>query len=246
MSRKLIQNNIDNLTTLWTLASDMYTGLKVNSTYNIAEVKDSEWPNRIWNKNIFQEDDLSNLHNLLDEYKSQLIYIKWYEETDKIIDESQNLGLNLLFNQIGMSLAFDDYIICKVSAFTKLIAIHSDDSVNQWSTIFLQCFGYKIPFHVIKVLRYKVKYYLIYWGNTVIGCVSTYEKDNEIGIHSLGILKEFRKNGYAEEAMHLLLSDAKRAGLDYAHLQSSLLGLSIYTKIGFKAVFQIGNYKLIY
>lgn len=244
MSVELILNNINNLTALWRLASNMYNGLKINSNYNIAKVRDSEWPNRIWNTNIFEEDDLSELHELLKETNSQLIYTKWYEKIDKIIDESQNLGLSLLFSQIGMSLSLEDYISCKASEFTKLIEIDSDDSVNQWALVFFKCFGYNIPSQVIKFLKSKVKYYLIYKGNTIIGCVSIFQKDNEIGIHSLGILKEYRKNGYAEEVMHLLLSEAKNVGIAYAHLQSSLLGLSIYIKIGFKVLFQMGNYRL--
>ncbi len=245
MSVKLIQNNINNLTALWRLASNMYNGLKINSNYNIAEVRDSDWPNRIWNTNIFEEEDVRKLHELLKEKNSQLIYTKWYEKTDKIIDESQDLGLSLLFNQIGMSLSLEDYTSCKASEFTKLIEIDSEDSVKQWALVFFKCFGYEIPSQLIQFLKSKVKYFLIYKGSTIIGCVSIFEKDNDIGIHSLGILKEYRKNGYAEEVMHLLLSDAKRVGIDYAHLQSSLLGLSIYNKIGFKVLFQMGNYELI-
>ena len=54
----------------------------------------------------------------------------------------------------------------------------------------------------------------------------------------------YRKQGFTEVVMHQLLQNKKNNKLENAPLQSSMLGLDIYKKIGFEEIFKMGNYKI--
>lgn len=243
MLPNVIDNNIDNLTTLWILASKEFNGFRVDSSFNIAAVPDSDWPNRVWNTNYSNKTNQDDVLDIMRSNPTKLIFAKWYLATDGLVDESQELGMQLASTQVGMSLLLRDYAIYECSTDIVLSEVESDASIVQWSSVFQQCFGYSIPSFVIKALVNKVKYSLIVHHDIVVGCVSTFVKGNDIGIHSLGILKDFRRKGYADEVMNLLLADAKKAELNYAHLQSSAMGQSIYLKLGFKKIFQLASYR---
>lgn len=242
MIQRIINDNLDNLISLWVLASKHFNTYHSISGFNIAEVKDSQWPNRIWPAERGRMVDFMTLQTIINGSSSALTFTNWEDQTNKFSPNNLALGMRLISTQIGMSLSLSAYSHVPPDLSVVLTVVEDESSIQRWSTIFHQCFGYIISSAVIKALKNNVQYYLISNQNITIGCVSTFVKDNQIGIHSLGILKEFRKKGFAEKVMYKLLDQSLNSGISYAHLQSSPMGRSIYTKLGFKELFQMSNY----
>ena len=62
------------------------------------------------------------------------------------------------------------------------------------------------------------------------------------GIHGVGVIPSYRRKGFAEEIMKVLLNDALEYGADYSTLQASNMGKGIYERLGYSEDFLISNY----
>ena len=235
--------NIENLTTLWLLASKPFGKYERSGNYNIVELDFSEWPNRVWNNTPNEKTIPHDIKDVLNQYNTNLTYSKWNDLNSDEGIEAKDLGLILKSIQIGMSLNLNNYIEQPLSHHLILKQVDNMEKASLWSEIFNQCFGYIISAKIVEALKDTVYFYLVYSGKHPVGCVATFIHDHQIGIHSLGVLAEFRKKGIAEQVMHILLQQAKNSGLVNAHLQSSMLGLGIYKKLKFVEIFKMYNYK---
>ncbi|WP_437919920.1 GNAT family N-acetyltransferase [Sphingobacterium sp. LRF_L2] len=240
----MTQKNIDNISSLWLTVANMCGGYKQTSDFHVLGIDYSEWPNRIWTTEQLQPDSLTYVKKIMQQSPVELTLSTWNQLTYEAENEADSLGLVLKSTQIGMSMPLSDYQTIPVGNIHLDPVDHIEKSIL-WSTVFKQCFGYLIPSVVIEKIKTRVSFFLLKNDRLqTVGCVATFTKDNQIGIHSLGILDQFRKQGFAERTMHYLLRDAKQKGLLSAHLQSSMLGLGIYKKIGFNELFKMCNYKL--
>jgi ribosomal protein S18 acetylase RimI-like enzyme len=238
------QQNIDNLTSLWLLASKPFDAYKKIGSFNVVEINFSEWPNKIWQDNRDKNLSAENAKNILQHNPTKLVFSKWNPLQSDEHKEAKNLGLILKSIQIGMSLNLQDYNVQSLNSSVFLEKVHNKGKAVLWSEVFHKCFGYSISFNIIEAMKEDVAFYLINNNMNTVGCVATFTKDNQTGIHSLGILDEFRKQGFAEIVMHFLLQESKNNGIANAHLQSSMLGLNIYRRIGFQELFKMCNYRI--
>ncbi|WP_262250363.1 GNAT family N-acetyltransferase [Parapedobacter soli] len=238
------QQNIDNLTSLWLLASEPFGAYRKSGSYNIVELDFSEWPNRVWQSEENAKTAIENVKEILQQCSTNHTFTKWNVLQDDEHKEAENLGLSLKSIQIGMSLNLQNYNIQSSNHHLFLVQVNNTEKAVLWSAVFQQCFGYSISSKIIEAIKDDVAFYLINDNQDTVGCVATFIKDNQIGIHSLGVLNKYRKQGIAETVMHILLHEAKNNGLVNAHLQSSMLGLGIYKKIGFEEIFKMCNYKI--
>jgi ribosomal protein S18 acetylase RimI-like enzyme len=238
------RQNIYNLTSLWVLASEPFEAYKKTGSFNIVELDFSEWPNRVWQDEENGKLVTESIKGILQQCSTNPTFTKWtvlqYDEHK----EAERLGLSLKSIQIGMSLNLQGYNIQPSNPSLSLDQVSNTDEAFLWSDVFRQCFGYSISPKIIETINDDVTFYLINDNQNTVGCVAIFIKDNQIGIHSLGVLDRYRQQGFAETAMHILLQEAKNNGLINAHLQSSLLGLGIYKKIGFEEIFKMCNYKI--
>lgn len=235
------QHNIDNLTSLWLLASGPFKAYRRIKQFNVIELDFSEWPNRVW---PVEKNETGNVKEILQHCKTNPTFTKWISLKDDEHMEAQNMGLTLKSIQIGMSLNLQNYHRQRFDNNLFLDKVDNEEKGILWSDVFQKCFNYHISHKIVDKIKAKVAFYLITNESNVIGCVATFTKDNQIGIHSLGILDIYRKQGFAEAVMDQLLQNAKENKLENAHLQSSMLGLSIYKKIGFEQLFKMCNYKI--
>ncbi|MDH6310551.1 ribosomal protein S18 acetylase RimI-like enzyme [Dysgonomonas sp. PFB1-18] len=143
-----------------------------------------------------------------------------------------------------MSLCLKDYKVIPVSNSIDIVPVENLADATLWSNLFQQSFGYLISDRVIDVIKDQVSFCNLKYEDQFIGTMVTYKLDNSIGIHSMGNTEPFRKRGFAEMAMQVVLSDAIEEGLDYAHLQASPMGLSVYKKLGFEEIFKMYNYRI--
>ncbi len=238
------QQNIDNLTSLWLLASEPFGAYRKTDRFNIIELDFSEWPNRVWqykNDNGFEAE---NIKAILQQCPTKLTFTTWGALQHDEHQEATDLGLSLKSIQIGMSLDLQRYHVQQFNKRVFLDKVNNTEEIALWCAVFRQCFGYSISPKILAEIKDDVAFYLINDGLNTVGCAATFSKDNQIGIHSLGVLDSYRKQGFAQMVMHILLQDAKNNGLANAHLQSSMMGLSIYKKMGFEEIFKMYNYNL--
>lgn len=64
------------------------------------------------------------------------------------------------------------------------------------------------------------------------------------GIHQVGTLPEYLRNGYARALLNRCLQDAKKAGMDQISLQASPAGKLVYDSLGFETVSNIPSFIL--
>lgn len=236
------QANIDNLVSLWLTAAQAFSGYNRSGNLHIISIANSEWPNRIW----CNPDDAihaEEVQKLMQEHNGKLTFSHWIPVDRDEYLESEKLGLQLKSLQIGMSLSLSDYQEEQIAPTVSLNPVNTLEEAQRWSEVFKNCFNYLIPEKVISAIRDKANFYLITKNADTVGCVATYIKDGQIGIHCLGTLGTYRKQGIGENVMHQVLADAKNKNITTAHLQSSMMGLGIYTKLGFKQLFKMCNCK---
>ncbi len=237
------QENIDNLTSLWQVASGPFGAYRKSGAFHIVELAFSEWPNRIWldedGGNLSAED----LRNTLRQCSAKLTFTKFNALVCDEDQEANDLGLVLKSVQTGMSLNLQNYKAQPSNSSLILDKVNNKEKAAVWSDVFHPCFNYFISPRIVEAIKDEVAYYLLRDKLNTVGCAATFIKDNQICIHSLGVLDSYRKHGYAEAAMHIILQDARNKGLINAHLQASALGFGIYRKLGFAELFKVCNYK---
>ena len=241
---RMKEQNIDNLTSLWRLASGPFGAYRKSGSFNIVELAFSEWPNRIWLDGDDGNFSAKAIKNTLRQCPAKLTFTKFNAIACDEHQEANDLGLILKSVQTGMSLNLQNYKAQPLNSSLILDKVNNEEKAAVWSDVFRPCFNYFISPRIVEAIKDEVAYYLLRDKLNTVGCAATFIKDNQIGIHSLGVLDSYRKKGFAEAAMHIILQEAKNNGLVNAHLQASMFGFGIYKRIGFVELFKMCNYRI--
>lgn len=236
------EENIKNLTSLWALVGNAFNVNQLVDGFQIVNISFSEWPNRIWDFRHTLYNRKEILKEIIRKMNPNMIFSEWKELNEK--DQTSVYDLRLKSLQVGMSLHLEEYDALQTKSKICLVRIENTTDAKLWSYLFQQSFGYFISEMIIDKIKDQVAFYNIRYDKDFAGTVATYELDNSIGVHSLGILEQFRKKGIAEIVMKMILEDAQKGGLDCVHLQSSAMGLNVYKRLGFKEIFKMYNYVL--
>ncbi|MBN9299844.1 MAG: GNAT family N-acetyltransferase [Filimonas sp.] len=238
----LQKQNLDNLISLWLKAAEPFKAWHTEGKYQIIDIPFSQWPNRIW---LHEGEEIdSTTFSQVKQASSSLTLSTWSGlHTDENI-LARELDLTLKSIQIGMSMPLAIYTSPAITDSLLFEKVTDHASASLWSSTFEACFKYNIPTEVIFAIKDAVTFSLLKKEKEVVGTIATWNKDGHIGVHSLGILPTHRKMGLAEIAMHQVLQQAQQEQLVNAHLQSSVMGLNIYKKIGFIEIFKMANYLL--
>lgn len=123
--------------------------------------------------------------------------------------------------------------------------VHSKEDIELWTKIASLCFSYKIDSEIIyKVSKdSNINLLLAYKENIPVGTALLYQNSSVMGIHLVGVLQKYRKQGIADNIMKRAISISKEKRIDFMVLQASMLGLGIYEKLGFKKSFILKNYQ---
>ncbi|PKB44491.1 acetyltransferase (GNAT) family protein [Cellulophaga sp. RHA19] len=240
--QNLINSNLNNLISLWRTVGVAFGSYKRELNFEYCEIKDSEWPNRLWlQQNITQ--------GIVDELKIKLTTISknitvplWniYDKDDDTILIRN--GFRLKFEQVGMFLKVNKSFV--INNNVKIKQVTSINDTKLWSTIFAKSFGYKISPITIQETLKNIIYYIAYKDGVAVGTAMLYKTNNVMGIHSVGIPPEMRRKGFAESIMKLLINKSIEYKVEYITLQASSMGKNLYLKLGFKDQFVIKNYIL--
>lgn len=231
--------NLENLQALWRLVGASVGDYISTNSYEMSVVANSEWPNRIW----FSDPNYGGyIHEITNQLRLENFTIPvWDDPSNHLGKALETCGFELKSRQFGMSKALNP--IEEASNNLSLKYVTDQESANVWSDTFMQAFGYLIHPETIMKTRKEVNYLLGMHHNEPVGTVVLFTNHTKIaGIHSMGIVPEMRKRGFAEDILLQTLNIAADEGATHATLQASESGKHLYTKVGFQVEFTIKNY----
>lgn len=237
-----VQANIENLTSLWKTAAIPFDAYVKNPLFHYCDVNDSDWPNRLWfDQDITAESLETALKSILDRpNKLHLPYWDIYNSKSYELIEAK--GYALRSEQAGMSLQLQEPFSLKNSLHFGPVTTEAD--AITWVTLFQQAFNYRINHRILISTLNKIHYFLAHYENQPIGTAVLYITQNIAGIHSVGVIPDMRRKGFADEIMKFILNKSIELKAAYATLQASKMGKDLYLKLGFKDEFLIKNYIL--
>ncbi|WP_439490142.1 GNAT family N-acetyltransferase [Algoriphagus sp.] len=234
--------NINNLVSLWESVGDSFQITRSGKGFSYCQVVGSEWPNRLWfHGEDPKKETMKAAIEIVRESSVSLSVSYWGKESDTFESGMEAEGFVKKSEQIGMSLRLEREL--ESLGRIRLRRVDSESDARLWSEIYPKSFGYAISATILLKTMVNIPFYLIYLDGQPIGTVIAYPTENAIGIHGLGILPQFRKQGFAEEAMGILLNNALHHNVQWATLQSSSMGKNMYLKLGFTEDFLMMTYK---
>lgn len=81
-------------------------------------------------------------------------------------------------------------------------------------------------------------HYIAYWGNRPAGAGMLFPHGGMGGVYNMSTLPEFRRRGVATAVMSAILQDARSLECEYVGLTPTLMGRSLYQRLGFRATYQ--------
>ncbi|MFJ1426692.1 GNAT family N-acetyltransferase [Capnocytophaga canimorsus] len=241
-----IHKNIQNLFSLWEIVSNCGGEYYQSEKISVAKIPNSEYPNRIWlNKypTKLTTETIQKIKTIALQNKETLSFSLFTDDLH-FAEEEQLLrnGFMKKSEQYGMSFTLKEKLPIERRLHFQLV--QDKEQSQLWSDVFLKSFGYKISAESIYQSSAKIPFYILYFQKDILGTVLTYPTENIIGVHSLGILPEFRKLGFAEEVMTILINQSIDRQCETMTLQSSAMGRNLYLKLGFEEDFLMMNYVL--
>tara|TARA_R110000764_G_scaffold26964_3_gene64144 strand:+ start:167 stop:889 length:723 start_codon:yes stop_codon:yes gene_type:complete len=233
--------NINNLTALWKVVSSFFPNNFNDQYLECAYIEDSQWPNRIWAKKPLSISHFEETKENLGGIYKKLTFSHFY-----VAKENSSFNNNQNFKpksvQYGMSLSLNDKF--KTLRNLEFKIVENENEAQTWSDSFYKAFCYDISLETIIKTKEKIPFYLVYFEKELIGTVILFVTNQAAGIHSLGIIPQKRKQGFATEIMYHILNKSIDQNLSLATLQASEMAKEMYLKMGFSIDFLMENYQL--
>ncbi len=239
----LAKGNIHNLTDLWQLVNRSADSHVVGDIFDYGTIHYSDWPNRLWFHNPPDQKHLDQAKKIISTSTTRITVPFWDidgNDYDKLLEQN---NFSKVLEQLGMFLDMRKRDF-KPSDIT-LKKVQDERSALQWELLFEKAFNYRIDHQLLLNTCEEVDYLIAYEQNKAVGTAVMFKSDTELmGIHSMGVIPEMRRQGIAEKMMHSMLSDTAKKGYRYTTLQASAMGKGLYLKLGFEEQFQMANYVL--
>ncbi|UZR97927.1 GNAT family N-acetyltransferase [Chondrinema litorale] len=237
----LIKENKDNLTALWKLAGKKANAFHTNNKFDLVSVNYSEWPNRLWFHEAITEESLNTAMSNFIDAPSKLIVPYWNIYKSKTEQLLVNQGFKVQFGQVGMSLKLEKPF--DFQPHLKLKIVEHESSAELWSKLFKSAFNYLIHPKLLMLCKEEINFFIAYAKDQPVGTAALFSNNKKVvGIHSVGVIPEMRRKGYAEDIMLQLLNLSIESKYEYTTLQASVMGKGLYLKLGFVEQFEIRNY----
>ena len=237
----LIEDNINNLITLWKTAGIPFQSYHKNEVFEYCKIENSGWPNKLWfHQDITEKDAEKIIETMKSNSGLVLPYFDIYGTNSYEILEAK--GLIKKTEQVAMALQLDQKFQQQNNLSFKRVL--NDEDAKTWTDIYPDAFGYVISKEILIHNKENVQFYLFSFENQPIGTCMLFQTGNNIGIHGVGVIPQMRRKGFAEEIIKFALNLAIDSNLEYALLQASAMGKEIYTRLGFEDLFVIRNYVL--
>ncbi len=237
-----VELNIKNLTSLWQTVSEPFNSNFIEKEFAYCLIENSEWPNRLWFHNDINEAKIVLAKDKLSSTSTNLTIPYWNIYNSNSFQLLEENGFTLKFEQIGMYLKPKGTFT--KSSSIKFKKITTKKEAELWSILFSKSFGYFTNPILLNTAQEDTNYFIAYYNNEPVGTAILHITNKVTGIHSVGIIPEQRRKGYAEQIIKLLINQSIEINSDYITLQSSNMGKGLYLKLGFKEQFTIKNYAL--
>ncbi len=261
------QANLANLTGLWRKygAQHLSPATQDNTAGIIAN---RQWPDRVWQSASMANTrlDSSPLEkaNELNQWLSLLpaselasatipvwpfaiegssLYVTEFEQ------QLEKLGLQCAFEQTAMYLPLqgvDTQAWISRNGFS-VEQVQNSSQLSTWVSIASEAFGYDIDQQVVEKLidDPSIQILLAVSAGEAVATALLYQDESVIGLHQIGVGKDFQGMGYARSMMHEMIRHCANKPVDYLVLQASQAGKPLYYSLGFKSQFAIRNYKKV-
>lgn len=241
-NNNLNKKNIENLTSLWKNVSVPFQAYFNESVFEYTEMKNSDWPNKLWFKEDIKEHDIETIIDKIKLSNYRLTIPYWDIFNSKSYELLELKGFVEKSNQIAMYIKLNNQLDeQKRLAFKR--ATNNDD-IELWAELYPKAFGYRISKEILTQTCNTIHYYLAFFENKPIGTSILFQTENVVGVHGVGIIPEVRRKGFAEEIMKFVLNGCMDLNAGYVTLQASAMGKGLYDKLGFTEQFTIKNYTL--
>ncbi|MDR7128957.1 ribosomal protein S18 acetylase RimI-like enzyme [Algoriphagus sp. 4150] len=243
MNNTVKEKNISNLISLWETVGNSFQKQFSQNTINYCQVSGSEWPNRVWFTAGVTEETLETAAEIIWSSSIPLTLSHWSDFENELHPIFEQFRFGKKSEQIGMSLKLHGKYTH--SDRITLQRVTEESQATSWSALYPRSFGYQISPEILNKTNHLISYYLVRFNDQIIGTVIAHKTENVLGVHGLGIIPEFRKQGLAEEVMAHLINNAIDDHVEFVTLQSSAMGKGIYQKMGFSEDFLMTNYGLL-
>ncbi len=233
--------NIDNLIHLWKLASIPFKAYFNNDSFGYAYIENAQYPNKIWINKPYSEQQIKDIKERLGQH-SKYLTLSLFNSENETVNFKENKYLEFKFLQYGMSLKLKEKFATRKNLVLKKVSNYKE--AEKWSNAFFSAFGYEISTEIILKVIQEIPFYLVYFQNELVGTIILFVTNTVAGIHSLGIIPEKRKQGFATEIMYHILNKSIDLELSIATLQASEMAKEMYLKMGFSIDFIMENYQL--
>ena len=232
---------INNLYEFWKQIGSLSNKLTETEYYSTVSMDDSDWPNRIFNLN--DKFDINKILKLSKEEKLPEIIT-----VNKTKDLRVNPNFKLLFVQKNMAL--------NVKSITKELSKNSNikrvktkiDSISFAKTA-SESFKYRVDSDIVyKIVNNSetIRLFIYQDNNECLGCgIVFFDSNNNAGLHMIGTLPKERGKGIGKSITERLLFEAKEKNMNFCVLHASLMGESIYRKLGFEPYKELETYRIL-
>jgi len=237
-----IKSNIQNLTSLWQSVSEPFDSYFSEPDFNYGLIKNSEWPNRLWFDQDINKEKIVLAKEKIASFSTKITIPYWDIYNSNSYEILEQNGFVLKFEQIGMSLK-RNHVFTEFNSLS-LKQVCTQKEAELWSVLFSKSFGYFINPIILSKSQENTRYYIAYHKDEAVGTGILHTVNNVSGIHSVGIIPEQRRKGFAEQIMQALINKSIKINCDCITLQASDMGKGLYLKLGFQKQFIIKNYVL--
>ena len=242
---KFIDESISNLISVWHNLSVLKGEFVACDSFSYCHVSDAQFKNRIWINDFHVKVDVP----LLETIKEKMLQMG-SDMTLSVWSDAQNSGRFTIINQ-GFLPVYQQYgMYFQVHERVEgkhLIQLKKVDCVADavtWSHLLRKNFNYNIAPEIVLKGSRTMNFYIVRAGDVNVGTVILHVTGDTLGIHSLGIIPEYRNRGYADELVQVIKNHAADRSIDLITLQATAMGSHLYEKAGFVENYLLSHYTL--
>ncbi len=233
---------INNLYELWEHIGTVTNTLFTTENFSSVAIDGSDWPKRIFNL----QNDKKSIAQILQLHKAGTL--PGIVPVPKPNSLSTNTHFEFVMQQTNMALDLSS--VSKVSVNNPHIKrVTTEKEAIQFAETASNAFGYNVdPTVISRIITDSENPRLcIYEENGMsLGCGLVYfDSLNIAGLHMIGTVPEGRGKGVGKCITEKLLQEAKVMGGKQCVLHASVMGETIYKKLGFEAFGILETYRIV-
>jgi GNAT superfamily N-acetyltransferase len=226
---------------LWLKIGRLSPQLTEKENYSAVSVEGSDWPNRIFNVKISPRSITTLLHLSQEGKLPDMVTIPTSNNFDG------HSSFDLIFRQQNMAL--DLKLVCQdLDQCPNINRVTTKKDAINFATIASESFGYKVDFNLIDEMvndSQDIRLFIYQEKDKALGCgMVFFDSNNNAGLHMIGTLPEERGKGIGKKITERLLIEAKDNNVKFCVLHASIMGESIYRKLGFEPYGEIETYRI--